>query len=107
MSFERWIASGGETSTGDPVEALDRAGEPFEVERRLRQDRGGALALGDLADRGGERGVGAGRHEVERVAEVPADRALAHVGADEAHLALAVLAQRAQQRGRARARPRR
>ena len=94
MSFERWIASGGDTSTGDPVEAVERAREPFEVERRLRQDRVGALALGDLAHRGGERRVGARRHEVERVAEVPADRALAHVGADEPHLALAVLAQR-------------
>ena len=46
-------------------------------------------------------------NEVERVAEVAADRALGHVGADEAQLALAVLAQRAQQRSRARARPRR
>ena len=47
----------------------------------------------------GNDGIGARRHEVERVAEVPPDRALAHVGADEPHLALAVLAQRVQERG--------
>ena len=82
------------------------AGEPFEVERRLRQDRVGALALGDLAaSRPGSAGSAPAGHEVERVAEVAADRALAHVGADEPHLALAVLAQRAQERRRARARP--
>ena len=96
-----------ETRTAAPPKPSARAGEALEVERRLRQDRGGALALGDLADRVGERRVGAGRDEVERVAEVAADRALAHVGADEAHLALAVLAQAAQQRRGARARPRR
>ena len=82
-------------------------GEAFEVERRLGQDAVGALALDDRADRVGEARVGAGGDEVEGVAEVAADRALGHVGADEAHLALAVLAQPAQQRRGARARPRR
>ena len=98
LSFERRIASGGETSTGIG-EAVAVLGQPLEVERRLRQDGVDALALDDLEDRVREAGVGAGRHEVERVAEVPADRALGHVRADEAHLALAVLAQRAQERG--------
>ena len=37
----------------------------------------------DLEHRVGEAGSDAGRHEVERVAEVPPDRALGHVGADE------------------------
>ena len=73
-------------------------GEPLEVERRLGQDAVGALALDDRADRVGEAGIGAGRDEVEGVAEVPPDGALGHVGADEAHLALAVLAQPAEQR---------
>ena len=69
-------------------------GEPLEVERRLRQDRVDPLLLGDLQDRVRERGVRARGDDVERVAEVAADRALAHVGADEAHLALAVSPQR-------------
>ena len=76
-------------------------GEPFEVERRLRQDDVDALALDDVEHRVGEAGVGAGRDEVERVAEVAADRALAHVGADEPHRPLAVRAQALQERRRA------
>ena len=75
-------------------------GEPLEVERGLRQDDVDALALDDVEHGVGEAGIGAGRHEVERVAEVASDRALGHVRADEAHLALAVLAQPAQQRRR-------
>ena len=63
--------------------------------RRLRAPRSSSIASGNA-------GVGAAGDDVERVAEVAADRALAHVGADEAHLALAVRAQRMQQRGRAR-----
>ena len=77
-------------------------GEPGEVERGLRQDDVDALALDDVEHRVGEAGIRAGGHQVERVAEVAADRALAHVGADEADGALAVLAQRVQERGRAR-----
>ena len=76
-------------------------GQALEVERRLRQHGVDALALDDLEHRVGEAGVRAGRDEVERVAEVAADRALGHVRADEPHLALAVLAQPAQQRRRA------
>ena len=53
-----------------------------------------------VPDRVGEARVGARRDEVERVAEVAADRALGHVRADEADVALAVLAQGAEQRGR-------
>ncbi len=83
-------------------EAVDVPREPFEIERRLRQDRVDAFSLRDLEHRVGKRRIGAGGHDVERVAEVAADRALAHVGADEPHGALAVLAQPAQQRGRAR-----
>src|SRR2546421_7827913 len=43
---------------------------------------------------------------MERVAEALADRALRHVGADEPHVPLAVLAQRAEERSRP-GRPRR
>ena len=82
-------------------------GQALEIERRLGQDAVGALGLDDRADGGGEAGIGAGRDEVEGVAEVPADGALGHVGADEPQLALAVLAQPAEQRRGARARPRR
>src|SRR5262249_32930872 len=39
-----------------------------------------------------------GRHEMKRVAELPSDRAFRHVGADEPHLTLAVLAEPAEQR---------
>ena len=73
-------------------------GEALEVERRLGQHAVGALPLDDRADRVGEAGVGARRDEVERVAQMAPDRALGHVRADEAHLALAVLAQAAEQR---------
>ena len=83
-------------------ETLDVLGQPFQVERRLRQDRVDALALGDREHRVRERRIGSARNDVERVAEVTANRALAHVGADEPHLALAVLAQRLQERRRAR-----
>jgi len=79
---------------GDPVEAVGRRGQTLEVERRLWQDRGSALPVGDLADHVGECGVGPGGHEVEGVAAVAADRPLAHVGTDEPHLALAVCAKR-------------
>ena len=64
--------------------------EPFEVERRLRQDRVDALARRNVQHRVGECRIGAGRNEMERVAQMPADGALAHVGADEPNLALAV-----------------
>ena len=74
-------------------------GEALEVERRLRQDDVHALALDDLEHRVREAGVRSGRDEVERVAEVTADGALGHVRADEAHVALAVLAERPEQRG--------
>ena len=96
LSFERRIVSGPETSTGTGKRRV--RGEPCEVERRLRQHGVDALALDDLEHRVREAGIGARRDEMERVAEVPPDRALRHVRADEAHLALAVLAQRAQQR---------
>ena len=85
---------------GDVAEAPGRAGEPFEVERRLGQHCRCALALGDFADRVRKARVGTGGDEVESVAEVPADRALAHVGADEPDLALAVRAQRVEERCR-------
>ena len=48
----------------------------------------------------GEPGIRAGRHEVEGVAEVAPDRPLGHVRSDQPQLALAVLAQRAEQRRR-------
>ena len=83
-------------------EALAVRCQPFEVVRRLREDDVDALALDDVEDRVGEGGVGAGGHQVERVAEVPSDRALGHVGADEAELALAVLTERTKKGGGAR-----
>ena len=72
--------------------------EPFEVEGRLRQDDVDAFLLDDRQDGVGEAGVGAGRNEVERVAEMAADRALAHVGADEPDPPLPVRPQPFQQR---------
>ena len=81
-------------------EAVPVRGEPFEVEGRLRQDDVDSLALDDVQHRVGEAGVGAGGDEVEGIGEVPADRAPAHVGADDADAALAVRAQALQQRGR-------
>ena len=98
LSFERTIVSGAETSTGDPGSApargeASRSNDDWGRRRRRPPAR-------RLQDRVGEPGIGAGRHEVERVAEVAADRALGHVRPDEPHLALAVLAQRAQQRRR-------
>ena len=66
-------------------------GQALEVEGRLRQDRVDVLLLGDLQHRVRERRVRARRDDVERIAEMAADRAFAHVGADEPHLALAVL----------------
>ena len=83
-------------------EAVAVRGEPLEVEGRLRQDAVDALALDDVEDRVREARIRAGRDEVERVAEVAADRALAHVGADEPHGPLAVRAQPLQQRRRPR-----
>ncbi len=73
-------------------------GEAFEVERRLRQDDVDALALDDVEHGIREAGVGACRHAVKRIAEVVADRALAHVGADEPDRPLAVRAQALQER---------
>ena len=84
------------------VEAFALVGEALQVERRLRQDDVDLLARDDLEHRVDELGVRARGHEVERVAEVPSDGALGEVGADEPDLALAVLAQRAEQRGGAR-----
>ena len=80
------------------LEAVAVRREPLEVERGLRQDDVDALALDDLEDGVREAGIGAGRHEMEGVAEMTPDRPLGHVGADEAHVALAVLAEPAQQR---------
>ena len=77
------------------LEARFRLGEPEQVERGLREDDVDALARGDVEHGIGEAGVGAGRDDVECVRQHAPDRALGHVRADEAHLALAVLAQRA------------
>ena len=100
LSFERRIVSGEETSTGTGKRVAMRR-EAVEVERGLRQHRVHVLALDDVQHGIREARVRPRRHEVERVAQVPSDRALAHVGADEPNLALAVLAQPAQQRGAA------
>ena len=91
------MVSGDETRTGRKAVAV--RGEACEVEGRLGEHHVHALALDDVEHRVGEAGVRARGHQVERVTEVPTDRALAHVGADEPYLALAVLAQPAQQRG--------
>ena len=76
--------------------------EPFEIEGGLRQDDVHALPLDDGEHRVGEARIRARRDEVEGVAEVAADGALAHVRADEPDLPLAVLAQRPQERRRPR-----
>ena len=83
-------------------EAVAVRRQPLEVEGGLRQHDVDALPLDDLEHRVGEARIGAGRDEVEGVAEVAADRPLAHVGADEPHRPLAVRAQPLQQRRRAR-----
>ena len=93
---------GPETSTGTG-KLSRRADSPAQVERRLRQHDVDALLLDDL-EHASANPVRAAGHEVERVAEVPADRALAHVDADEPHLPLAVLAQ-ARRSAPCRARP--
>ena len=80
-------------------EAVAVCGEPFQVERRLRKDDVDGLVFDDLEDGVGEARVRAGRDAVEGVAEVPADGAFRHVGADESDLAFAVLAQPAQEGG--------
>ena len=72
--------------------------EPFQVERGLREHDVDALALDDVEHGVGEGGVGAGRNAMEGVAEVAADRPLAHVGPDQAHGSLAVCAQAFQER---------
>jgi hypothetical protein len=59
--------------------------------RGLWQHRVDALLLDDVAQHGCEVPVVAGRHERERVAHVAAYRAPAEVGADDPHVALAVL----------------
>ena len=74
-------------------------GQPFEVEGRLRQHHVDSLPLDDAEHRVGEARVGAGGDELERVAEMAADRALAHVGADEPHGSLPIRAQALQERG--------
>jgi hypothetical protein len=84
---------------------LPRSRKPGQVERRLWEDGIRPLALHDRANLVGEARVRPGRDDVELVAEMPADCALLHVGSDQAQVALAVVAQRAQQRsgpGRAR-----
>ncbi len=68
-----------------------------QVVRRLRQDDVDALLLDELEQRVGKGRVRTGWDEMERVAEVAADRTLGHVHADEADLLLAVLAQRPQE----------
>ena len=88
-------------------EAVAVRRQPFEVERGLRQDDVDALALDDVEHRVGEARVGAGGDGVERVAEMAADRPLAHVGADETHGPLAVRAQALSGAPQCRARPRR
>ena len=79
-------------------EALPRRGEARQVVARLRQHDGRAVAAAEVEHRVGVAGVAARRHELEGVAQVAADGALLHVGADQPHLALAVGAQLAQER---------
>ncbi len=86
---------------GDALEALLRRGEPRQVERRLRQYGVHALPTADVEHCVCEAGVRAGRDEVERVAEMPADRPLGHVGTDQADRPLPVLTEPAQERRRA------
>src|SRR3954453_8285331 len=68
-----------------------------QVVRRLRQDDVDALLLDELEQRVGKSRVRARWDEMERVAQVAADRPFGHVHADEADLPLAVLAQRPQE----------
>ncbi len=75
--------------------------QALEVERGLGEDDVDALALDDVEHRVGEAWIGAGGDSVERIAEMAADRPLAHVGADEPYGSLAVLAQALQERCRA------
>ena len=78
-------------------ETLASRRERLEVERRLWQHEVDALALDEIEDRVGIVGARAGRHDVECVAEVLADCVVAHVRADDADGALAVLVERADQ----------
>jgi hypothetical protein len=64
----------------------------MEVEGRLREDDVDTLPRDDVEHRVGEAGVRPGRHEVERVAQMPAHRPFRHVCPDQADVALAVLA---------------
>jgi hypothetical protein len=89
LSFERWIVSGEETSTGTGKRSRCAA-RPFQVERGLRQHDVDALALDDLEHRVGEAGIGAGRDEWNASQRWrPTDRSLMS-GADEPHMSLAV-----------------
>ena len=83
-------------------EALAVGGQALQIERRLGEDDVHLLSFDDVEDRIGEGRVCAGRDEMECVAEVTADRALGHVRSDEAHLALAVVPQPAEQGSRPR-----
>ena len=81
-------------------EALAVRCESLEIEGGLGQDDVDAFLLDDPQDRVGEAWVGSRGDEMERVAEVPSNRALGHVRTDESHVALAVLAQRPHERRR-------
>jgi hypothetical protein len=80
---------------GRADEALARVREGLQIVRGLREDGIDVLTANDVEHGVGERGVAAAWHDVEPVAEVAPDRVRRHVGAHDAHAALAVLAQRA------------
>jgi translation initiation factor eIF-2B subunit delta len=82
----------------DVLEAILLDREPLESVGRLRQDDIHVLAPADIEHGTSEVGVASSRDGLEDVAEVAPDRQLVHVHSDEAHLALAVLAQGAQER---------
>ena len=85
-------------SSKRPSPRRARAGRRTTAAARRRRARARQISSSASA----KPGSAPGRHEVEGVAEVPADRQLGHVRADEPNVALAVLAQRADQRRRSR-----
>ena len=96
----RTVALVGDGASGKTTlaEALLALRERLELVGGLWEQHVDMLALADLGERIHEARVAPGRHDVKGVAELAADCQLGHVRADEAKLALAVLAQRPDQR---------
>ena len=74
------------------VEQVDVLGDREDLRRGLREHAVDPLVPGDIRQRLGVAGVIPRRHLVEVVAQKPARRLVAHVGADEGDLLLTVLA---------------